>query len=132
MVGGMNALQKFLISKECGFLKDSDMPTLIALDRFCPVAVRFQMCRLTCSAQNVEHIIKTMRAGGDELRDVAIASNALERAATWTPERKEPFKIGPVLATARHDPRPPRHFNENDCGGTWDGFNVTSDADPGL
>ena len=25
-----------------------------------------------------------------------------------------------------------RHFNEAECGGTFDGFNVTSDADPGL
>ncbi len=26
----------------------------------------------------------------------------------------------------------PRLFNESDCGGAFDGFTVTSDADPGL
>lgn len=27
---------------------------------------------------------------------------------------------------------PPIHFNENDCGGVFDGNGVISDADPGL
>ncbi len=30
------------------------------------------------------------------------------------------------------DLHPPSTFNEADCGGTFDGFSVSSDADPGL
>jgi hypothetical protein len=33
--------------------------------------------------------------------------------------------------TARRQ-RPEFDFNEADCGGVFDGFSVTSDADPGL
>ena len=33
-------------------------------------------------------------------------------------------------ATEPH--QPPPAFRENDCGGVFDGFRVTSDADPGL
>lgn len=36
-----------------------------------------------------------------------------------------------VASPQTHEDAPPR-FRESECGGAFDGFNVTSDADPGL
>jgi hypothetical protein len=46
----------------------------------------------------------------------------------------EPSRPCPACTAARErsEPRPPVHFDECECGGAFDGFCVTSDADPGL
>ena len=138
----MNALQSFIQSKGFGgFLRDADMPELIALDRLCPVLVRCGGCRFTCAAQDVEHLLKCIEAGGDYCRDVSFPVGSDERAAQWQPE----CPVTPVAMFPASFVKPRPHtphgdairrlevqFNEADCGGVWDGSQVTSDADPGL
>jgi hypothetical protein len=49
-----------------------------------------------------------------------------ERSARAMAEAEETRRV-----TARRQ-RPEFDFHEADCGGVFDGFSVTSDADPGL
>lgn len=146
----MNKLQQFIQSKPGGFLRDADMPALIALDRLCQVLVRCGGCRFTCAAQDVKHLIACLESGGDYVRDVSFPVGSMERAASWKPEPTQaeiaaftlaaygaPAKVvGSFLqkkgATHALRPKYSTHFNENDCGGAFDGNQVTSDADPGL
>lgn len=143
----MNKLQQFIHSVPLGFLKSEDIAPLIAIDRLCYVLVRCGGCRFTCAAQDVEHLIKCVSAGGDYVRDVSFPVGAMERAASYVPEpfRSEhpcPMPIQPAKFAQAEGAMPfPRRtpsqshaafFNENDCGGVFDGHGVTSDADPGL
>lgn len=135
----MNKLQQFIASKPCGFVTKDDMPELIALDRFCPLLVRCGGCRFTCAAQYLEHLMKCIEAGGDYVRDVSFPDGSLEEASDWVPEEamKSQYRakvtkaaglLGVVPDKRKHIPP----FNEADCGGVFDGFTVSSDADPGL
>jgi hypothetical protein len=130
----MNALQSFIASKPCGFLKDTDIPALIALDRLCPVLVRCGGCRFTCSAQDIAHIIRCIEAGGDYVRDVSFPVGSLELAARWQPEPNAPRPFTHEERKADLAKRKVIHapFDESQCGGVYDGFSVSSDADPGL
>lgn len=47
------------------------------------------------------------------------------------PEPKLPSNPVDAVIKVMEEPRPVE-FNEADCGGAFDGFQVTSDADPGL
>lgn len=122
----MNALQQFIQSKPCGFLRETDMPELIRLDRLCPVLIRCGGCRLTCAAQDAAHIIKAIEAAADYVRDVSFPVGSLERAAAWRDERNHCQQCGTAVLSQSQP------FNEADCGGVFDGSQVTSDADPGL
>lgn len=141
----MNKLQQFIKSKEpqCGFLRDTDIAELVKLDRLCQILVRCGGCRFTCAAQDVEHLEQCIKAGGDYIRDVSFPVGAFERAASWQPDCPvTPLSALPASFLA------PRHtagerakarqlsdsvwFNESDCGGAFDGNQVTSDADSGL
>src|SRR5881392_2872760 len=82
----MNKLQEFIDSKPMGFLSEADIPKLIALDRLCPVLVRCGGCRFTCGAQDVQHLMRCVEAGGDYVRDVSFPVGSVERAAKWKPE----------------------------------------------
>ena len=137
----MNALQSFISARPFGFLTAADMPELIKLDRLCPVLVRCGACRFTCAAQYCAHLLECIAAGGDYVRDVSFPVGSLERAADWRslcPSQE--LKVGAVIAKPYVDawtqearrPALSNHFNEGDCGGVFDGFSVTSDADPGL
>jgi len=90
----MNALQTFIASVPCGFLKSTDMPKLIELDRLCPVLVRCGGCRFTCAAQDCAHLIKCIEASGDYCRDVSFPTGSVERAATWVPDKAYTDKHG--------------------------------------
>lgn len=139
----MNKLQQFIQSQPCGFLTSrEDEDTLIALDRLFPMLVRCGGCRFTCAAQDIRHLVKCVEAGGDYVRDVSFPVGAFERAASWQPE---PNYTDAWTREAKEAARPEKqrpsawcinrgtpHFNENDCGGAFDGNQVTSDADPGL
>lgn len=146
----MNRLQRYIQrinDEQYGFLRDTNLPELIAIDRLCQVLVRCGGCRFTCAAQDVTHLEACVTAGGDYVRDVSFPVGAWERAAGWKPEftdksngityRYEP-SVGVACAVT---PQPERRtasqshaawFNENDCGGAFDGNQVISDADPGL
>ena len=142
----MNQLQMFIASKPMGFLSSGDMPELIKLDRLCPVLIRCGGGRFTCAAQDAAHFIKCAKAGGDYVRDVSLPVGSIERAAKWLPEgsgeRPEVQPASSWSLNRRTAPQAARlarstgdyhtQFNEADCGGVFDGHQVTSDADPGL
>ena len=128
------------------------MPELIKLDRLCPVLVRCGACRFTCAAQDCAHLLECIAAGGDYVRDVSFPVGASDRAASWVAGQSftdvNSAKLGTFLQPkgATHALKPAHStgyvdawtreargdFNEGDCGGVFDGFGVTSDADPGL
>jgi len=80
-------------------------------------------------------------AAGDYVRDVSFPVGAMERAALWQPEPVQPIKpqrcevsgaTGERWVETKGHIRRHVEFNEADCGGAFDGNQVTSDADPGL
>lgn len=135
-----NRIQQFIERKNAesyGFLRDTDMAELIALDRLFQVLVRCGGCRFTCAAQDVAHLVKCVEAGGDYVRDVSFPVGSMERAASWQPECPvTPLSALPASFLAkRHtagERARARATDEGDYGGAFDGFQVTSDADPGL
>lgn len=137
----MNALQDFIASKPFGFIKSTDMPALIKLDRLCPLLVRCGGCRFTCAAQDADKLMGAIIAAGDYVRDVSFPVGSIERAANWRSDCPvTPLTMLPASFTAackatkqvRHIGDYHAWFNESDCGGVFDGYSVTSDADPGL
>jgi hypothetical protein len=70
---------------------------------------------------------------------VALASSLTDRGI-WFPQTvrdvidkaRGPELPAPVPITKRETISPAVEFNEADCGGAFDGRQVTSDADPGL
>lgn len=93
----MNALQSLLATLPCGFLTAETLPKLIALDRLHPVLVRCGGCRFQCAAQDVEHLMKCVDAGGDYVRDLSIPCGWEHRAETWAPESPvTPLKFLPA------------------------------------
>lgn len=138
----MNALQKFIDSTGPGrFLTDKTLPELVKLARLCPVLVRAGGCRFMCAAQDVPHLERCLKAGGDYVRDVSFTGDADKFALGWAQERLPLTVQRAVNARAQSFPRTPEDqrarypgspFNEADCGGAFDGTRVTSDADPGL
>lgn len=134
----MNALETFLAGKPFGFITDKDLPELIALHPLCQCLVRCGCCRFVCAAQDVAHLLKCIDAGGDYVRDVSVTSQEIAAAPAWRRELTradvEAFTAKPAPALRRHRPnlRPPDEQPDPDYGGAFDGFRVTSDADPGL
>jgi len=136
----MNAFQKFLENKPFGFIKDTDLPELIKLNRLCQVLVRLTRGgRFTCAAQDAAGLIAMVEQCGDFVRDVSVTSGEIEHAAVWQPEippslpRHARERLQSAVTKLRES-KPPRRpdFDESDCSGVFDGFGVTSDADPGL
>ncbi len=132
----MNRFQHFLAARPGGFITDADVAELIALDRLCPCLVRCGGVRFTCGAQYLGRMIAMVEQGGDYVRDVSVTAQAIERAAEWVPEPSLVHVVKPSPATSgRSVPRSNRHdtfWDESQCGGVFDGFRVTSDADSGL
>lgn len=142
----MNKLQKFMA--EHPFLTEETIKELEAIERLCPVLVRCERGRFTCGAQDAQHFIRCVELGGDYVRDVSFPAVAVEWARTWTEETPlaQTLARAEVLKAAGHAERGlPRikpittklarigqEFNEADCGGAFDGSQVTSDADSGL
>ena len=104
-------------------------------------------CRFTCAAQDCAHRIRCVEAGGDYVRDVSFPVGSAERAESWkAPEcpvtavwmLPESFLAPKVVKTHNETCADgftfdgEASFNEADCGGVFDGFSVSSDADPGL
>lgn len=132
----MNAFQRFLAAHPGGFITDADVAELIVLDRLCPCLVRCGGVRFTCGAQYLKTMIAIVEKSGDYVRDVSITAQAMERAAEWVPEPSLVPFVKPSPATSGQSvPRPNRQdtfWDESKCGGVFDGFQITSDADPGL
>ena len=103
------------------FLLADDMPHLIACDRLHQVLVRCNGCRMVVAAQDVEHVLAVVEASKlDYVRDVSLLAG--DRLIAIAKSRVEV----PVRKITRGD------FDEAELGGAFDGFHVTSDADPGL
>jgi hypothetical protein len=132
----MNAFQKFLAAHPGGFITDADVAELIALDRLCPCLVRCGGVRFTCGAQYLGPMIAMVEQSGDYVRDVSVTAQAMELAAQWVPEPGfVPVAKPPPATSARSAPRsnrPDTFWDESQCGGVFDGFQVASDADSGL
>jgi hypothetical protein len=130
----MNKLQAFITKHP--FLTDKTITELIDIDRLCPVLVRCGGCRFTAGAQDIPHLVKCIEAGGDYVRDVSFPVGSGERAADWI-EKPQTLMQLPKAEQAEYGPKPPRSkrhdgWDESQCGGVFDGSQVTSDADPGL
>lgn len=138
----MNALQTFINSLPMGFITSREQEAeLKQLNRLQPVLVRCGAGRFTCAVQDLPHFIACVNAGGDYVRDVSLPVGSWEKAAGWRPE---PAVIIHHQAAATRDAgllsqNPDKRtrdrinqFNPNDCGGAFDGHQVTSDADSGL
>ena len=143
----MNSLQSLLATLPCGFLTEEQLPELVKLDRLHPVLVRCGGGRFTCGAQDVAHFLKCVTAGGDYVRDVSIPAGCEERAAQWSAEPlpQTLFRAANNRAEKLVGQEPKRQarkyvdawtraaqFDESQCGGVFDGNQVTSDADSGL
>ncbi len=136
----MNRLESFIASRdaECGFLNVAQLKELETIDRLCPVLVRCGGCRFTCAAQDVPHLLACIKAGGDHVRDVSLPVGSMELAALWMPE-SQALDTWTQMAVKPAKPTPPsvaghryHASDDGDYGGAFDGFTVTSDADPGL
>lgn len=135
------ALANLILSKPFGFVTDADLPQIIALDRLVWLLVRCgaQHGRFAAPAQDIPQLIATIEATGDWVRDVSFPSCLIDEARAFQAANPPPL---PEHARARLHAhvakvlRNPKHslddFNEADCGGAFDGFTVSSDADSGL
>lgn len=107
----MNALESFIASKPMGFITQADLPELIKLDRLCPLLVRIGGGRFTCAAQDLEHLIACVIAGGDYVRDVSFPVGSIERVGKWQPEPSNigrsvisgAYGLGEVIAESKSD-----------------------------
>ncbi len=136
----MNTLQSFIQANP--YLTDKTILDLQKIDRLCPVLVRCGQCRFTAGAQDVPHIIKALETAGDYVRDVSFPVGAFENASKWCDHNAMSQTLARAAANKAAglvgkvpDKRKLSDtigFNEADCGGVFDGFSVSSDADPGL
>ena len=127
------------INAQGGFLNETDINDLAELDRLRLVLVRCNNGRFMCPSQDVAWFSDLLESTGKEwVRDVALpTSDPVYRgdySTSTTVEHHKPSNSG----RRNLDPQPRRatrsscRFREADCGGAFDGFNVTSDADSGL
>ena len=79
-----SALASFILARPFGFLNDSDLPTLVQLDRLCPVLVRCGGGRFTCAAQDAAHFIALVgRDERESVRDVSLLLPTIAEAKAW-------------------------------------------------
>lgn len=142
----MNAFEQFLQDKPNGFLNRAQLLELEKLHRLCLVVVRLRGLggRFMCPAQNARVLMAYCERALDPVRDVSIHQSEIDRAPRWQPERPPAMPPnytagrGGRLTISLTEPEKRqqipdnRFFDESACGGAFDGFTVTSDADPGL
>jgi hypothetical protein len=129
----MNRFQEFLAAHPGGFITEKVVAELVALDRLCPCLVRCGGVRFTCGAQYLKTMIGMVEKSGDYVRDVSITATAIETTAQWREEKSFPTVL-PIQSVRLKSVIIPDHkfWDESQCGGVFDGFQVTSDADSGL
>ena len=127
-----------------GFLPDELIEDLVTLDRLRQVLVRCSECRFVCAAQDVAHLCGLIDGAGgtDYVRDVSLlatdpAFKGFYRPVTpVTPSDRPKTTSYKPARTFQAAPRAIRAtvpaFDPAQCGGSFDGWNVTSDAGPGL
>lgn len=136
----------FEIKHRHGFLTDGHIQDLARVDRLRQVLIRCGGCRLLCAAQDALHLIDLIETGkdanglGDYIRDVSLpASDPLYRndyLTRTTPAHDQPQPLAQSRPVEKAKASIERALVPDDAfddyGGAFDGFNVTSDADPGL
>jgi len=124
---GLTEILSKVVNEQGGFLTKEDIAELARLDRLRPVLVRCGACRFSCAAQDVAHLVHIItREDSDYVRDVSLLASdeAFSLRALKAKPAPAPGPAARLVGSAQWD--------ETQCGGTWDGFNVGSDADPGL
>lgn len=141
-----------------GCMNADDVAQLAELDRLRQCLVRCNGGRFVTAAQNVKHYIAiierdfnhlqvqasgespevtAMIQGADYVRDVSLLASDRAFQGDYRPVTAPPQpRQNPVPTPRQIEQRMDAVFNntfrENDCSGVFDGFSVTSDADPGL
>ena len=129
-----------------GYLDVAQLADLAKLDRLRMVLIRCGNGRFLCPAQNAEHFMNIIRRDFDAhsvdcdyIRDVSLPSSDPAHKGGYEPRTVEgsyshapaPKPAKPVQAT-RSSPRNSYVPVNEEYSGTFDGFGVVSDADPGL
>ena len=127
------------LSNDHGLLRDTELAELARLDRLRLVLVRCGACRFTCAAQDARHLIDIIRADGrDYVRDISLLASDPARQGDFRPCTNDPplpqIRIADAgLAVSRRSMAAAVDFGTvGDYGGAFDGFTVTSDANPCL
>lgn len=109
-----------IINDVYGFISHEDLSVLAVNEssRLFPVTVRCGRGRFLCGAQDAKWMMDAIEKAGDYVRDVSVDIYS--------------FKAKFGLLARKHHPFVASRFNESDCSGSFDGFGVVSDADPGL
>lgn len=104
-----------IVLEQGGFLLNDDVTALATEDRLRLILVRCGNCRFTCAAQDVVWLTGIVkRDNSDYVRDISLLAS--DAAYKPSPPKQEP----------------PVEWREEACGGAYDGFTVSSDADSGL
>ena len=124
-------MQSFMLTKPFGFITKSDVPDVIKMSPLQLLLVRCGGCRFLAPAQDVNKLIAAIEQAGDYVRDVSFTASEMDEA------RAAQAAYRPTLARveAQRQQRQAEYrqdFDEGQCGGAFDGHQVTSDADPGL
>ena len=135
----LRILLKRVIEDHGGFLTKPDVVDLAKLDRLRQVLIRCGGCRMVCAAQDVAHIMGLIESG-DYVRDVSILAGDPAHGGDYSMRTFEggvrpcsPSQAATLTPKVGNTPFPRNSATrEQEYGGTFDGFNVTSDADPGL
>ncbi len=120
-----------MLTKPGGFIKSDELRRVIELDRLQPLLVRCGGCRFTAAAQDLDALINAVSKAGDYVRDVSFPAVEMDKARA----AREAYRPKLVEIERRHQTRQTEYrqdFDESQCGGVFDGNQVTSDADPGL
>lgn len=120
-----------MLTKPGGFVTEKELPAIIELDRLTPLLVRCGGCRFCAPAQDIAKLILAVEKSGDYIRDVSFPANSMDDARA----AQAAYKPQLIDTEAKRQARLPEYrqdFDENDCGGVFDGHGVVSDADPGL
>lgn len=123
------------IVEQGGFLNEQDTRDLAQADRLRNVLVRCGNGRFVCAAQDVAHFIGAIEASGaDYVRDVSLPSTDRAYLCDWSDVTRDPPRVAAPMPIrkSRASSGNQYSFNEAEIGGSFDGFHVTSDADPGL
>lgn len=83
------ATAQFALTKTFGFLRDTDIPQLVKLDRLQPLLVRCGACRFTCAAQDTPTLVSYVEAAGDYVRDVSFTSDVMDEARALCPNTSD-------------------------------------------
>ncbi len=124
----MDAFTLYLSERapEGGFIRDVDLPGIIAGDRLRVLLVRCGATRFMASAQNIAGMIAAVEASGDYVRDVSFPAGDPIFRGNYS------WRATPTINNGGAYISRGQYSSREDYSGAFDGFSVTSDADSGL